>query len=338
MYTTNSSRSPPQSRSGSPWYSRFPDLDPTDYESQNWPPMMLEIADPELQRIAFLSRSSRSHVDPADIRQNSRASYLGDGLLTALVSDFLYTEFIEYGDSDLMAMREALLDPIALSSLSQRIGLQNYLSGSPSESRPDYHTLASLFEAYIGGIYHDRGPRGYAALREWFHFLIRPYAMMCKSNYDIYVDSSRSTSRDPGGYISSSSSARHAAGGYGHTFSPGRHEYALEDPRMIARPGTAAPTFGMYATAHPIDPRGLRGKGDYIKEFKEYCEKRHYNSPIYIDKDNGENGDFIRWSSKVYLDDTLIGESTSWALTKKEARAQASKVALTALKNSRSRG
>ncbi|KAF3906815.1 hypothetical protein AA313_de0210426 [Arthrobotrys entomopaga] len=299
---------------------------------------MLEIADPELQRITFLSRSSRSHIDPTDIRQNSRASYLGEGLLTALVSDFLYTEFIEYGDNDLTAMREALLDPVALSSLSQRLGLQNYVSGSPSDQRPDYHTLALLFEAYIGGIYHDRGPRGYAALREWFHFLIRPYAMVCKSNYDTYVDSSRSSARGPGGYISPSSSSRHAAGGYGRTFSPGHHEYALEDPRMIARPGTAAPTLGMYATASVSNPRAGRGKSDYIVEFKEYCEKRHYNTPLYVEQDNGESGDFIRWWSKVYIDEVLMGESTSWVLTKKEARAQASKVALNAMRNQRHRG
>ncbi|EPS38879.1 hypothetical protein H072_7392 [Dactylellina haptotyla CBS 200.50] len=324
MYTS-SSRSPPQSRSTSPWYSRFPDLDPVEYLSRNWPPAILEIVDPELQRIAFLPRNTRSPLESTDVKHNGRAGYLGEGLLTALISDFLYTEFVEYSDDDLMAMRQALLDPVAISNLCQRVGLQSYLPGSPSDRRPDDHTLAMLFEAYIGGVYHDRGPSCYQDLREWFHFLIRPYAMMCKNNYDTYVDSHRSA-RDPG--YSPSSSSRH---GRGHA--SGHPDYALEDPRMIARPGTAAPGLGMYATASALDARGSRARGDYIKDLKEYCEKRRYKNLVYHDEDNGQNGDFIRWWSKVYIDGSFVGESTDWGNTKKEARAQASKVALNFLRN-----
>ncbi|KAF3912534.1 hypothetical protein ABW20_dc0109134 [Dactylellina cionopaga] len=326
MYAT-SNRSPPQSRSTSPpWYTRFPELDPVDDYSHSWPPQMLQIADHELERIALLPKTSRSSQDPTDLRQNQRAGYLGEGILTALISDFLYTEFIEYSERDLSAMRQALLDPMVLSNLCQRINLQYQLAGSSPDRHPGDQSLALTFEAYIGGLYHDRGADGYPELRDWFYFLIKPYAMMCKSNYEQYIEANRPVARDPR-YASPSSVSLRQAKMYSV------HEYALEEPAIITRPGTAAPDLRMYATSSAADLRGgSRGKGDYIKELKEYCEKSHFASPVYHDRDNGENGDFIKWFSRVTIDGNFVGEGTSWANTKKEARAMASKVALNYLR------
>ncbi|KAK6351980.1 hypothetical protein TWF718_005128 [Orbilia javanica] len=318
MYSSGiSNRSPPQSRSGSPWYARFPGLDPADDYSQNWPPQMLRISDPQIWRIAFLPKAGRSPLDPTDIRQNERAEYLGQGILTALVSDFLYTEFIEYTENGLSAMREALLDPTVLSNVCQRIGLPQYLPTPSSDRYLLEQSLALLFEAYIGGVYHDRGAEGYPGLRDWFYFLIKPYAMMCKNNYDQYLDLNRG--RNPqlsppsrrGGYISS---------GY-----PG---YGLSDPSMIARPGTAAPDFGAYESSHSVG----RGAGGYVQELKEFCDKNHWAQPVYMDRDNAMDGDYIEWFSTVSIDGDLVGESTDWAKSKKIARAMASKVALNNLR------
>ncbi|RVD81410.1 uncharacterized protein DFL_009274 [Arthrobotrys flagrans] len=320
MYSTSTSnRSPPQSRSGSPWYSRFPDLDPADDYSQNWPPQMLRIADPEIWRIVLLPKTGRSPLDPTDRRQSERVEYLGQGILMALVSDVLYTEFIEYSEIDLSAMRQALLDPAVLSNVCQRIDLPQYLPTSPSDRYLDGQSFALLFEAYIGGLYHDRGAEGYPGLRDWFYFLIKPYAMMCKNNYDQYTGSHHG-SHNP---QFASPSRR---GGYSSSDYPG---YGLVDPSMIARPGTAAPDFGTYGTSHGAG----RGAGDYIKELKEFCEKRRWAQPVYADIDNAKSGDFIEWFSTVSIDGDLIAESTDWAKSKKMARAMASKVALNKLRN-----
>ncbi|KAK6510252.1 hypothetical protein TWF481_004969 [Arthrobotrys musiformis] len=320
MYSTSASnRSPPQSRSSSPWYARFPGLDPADDYSQNWPPQMLRIADHEIRRITFLPKSGRSLVDPNDLRQNERVEYLGQGILTALVSDFLYTEFIEYGENGLSAMRQALLDPAVLSNVCQRIGLPQHLPTSPSERYLDELSFALLFEAYIGGIYHDRGAEGYPSLRDWFYFLIKPYAMMCKNNYDQYIDSYRGSRN-----LHLSSPSRR--GGYS---SSGYPDFGLADPSMIARPGTAAPDLGAYAQSYGAG----RGAGDYIKELKEYCEKRRWAQPVYVDTDNAKNGDFIEWFSSVSIDGEIIASSPDWAKSKKIARATASKVALNKLRS-----
>ncbi|KAK6517553.1 hypothetical protein TWF281_004203 [Arthrobotrys megalospora] len=318
MYSTStSSRSPPQSRSTSPWYARFPELDPADNYSQSWPPRMLGIADEELRRIAFLPRAGLSPFDP-ELQRNERVEYLGEGILTALVSDFLYTEFIEYPQDGLLAMRQALLDSTVLSNISQRIGLPQYLPGSPPEHHQEEHSFALLFQVYVGALYNDRGSEGYPRIRDWFYILIKPYAMMCKSNYDQYLGSHRG----PRNIQFSSPSRR---GGYS---SSGYSGYELADPSMIARPGTAAPDLGMYANPSS----GSRSVGDSIKELKEYCEKNHWAPPVYYDQDNEGNGDFIRWKSEVTIDGSLFGRSTDWAKSKKIARAMASQVALNNLR------
>ncbi|KAK6360012.1 hypothetical protein TWF696_001133 [Orbilia brochopaga] len=345
------SRSSPQTRASSPpWFANYPEIDPQDNYSKGWPPQMLQFADEEIQRLVFLPKVSRRALDPVDVRLNLRAAFLGEGLLTSLVTDFLYTEFIEYEAHDLTSMRQALLATAVLSNLCQRVNLTAFLRNSPPERRPDDYALAQTFQSYIGGIYHDRGADGYQELRDWFYALIAPYAMICKNNYDQYVDAFQSASRDldprlaalrspPSSTASSSAfgypgsstsrSSKMTSGSYGG--------YALDNPAHIARPGTAAPSLGRYATSGPsgLAPHAHRGVGDYIKELKEYCEKYHLPTPIYTDQDNGKNGDHIRWFSTVAIGGEVWGRSTDWAPTKKEAKAMASKVALNQLRGSR---
>ncbi|KAJ6260786.1 hypothetical protein Dda_5015 [Drechslerella dactyloides] len=343
-----STRSSPQPRASSPpWFANYPELNPPDDHYKGWPPQMLEFTNEEMQRLVFLPRVSRRALDPNDVTLNERAAFFGEGLLTALVSDFLYTEFIDCKAHDLTAMRQALLAPSVLSNLCQRVNLTAYIRSSPPDRRPDDQALARTFQAYIGGIHHDRGADGYLELRNWFYVLIKPYAMQCKANYEQYIEAYSSVSVDPRlaalrltdsgsssspfGHPGSSSTSRHS-----RMPSSGYRGYSLDDPAQIARPGTAAPGLGMYVTSgsSSYTPHISRGIGDYIKELKEYCEKHRLPAPIYTDMDNGKSGDHIKWWSTVNIGDKYAGESTSWAPTKKEAKAMASKVALNHLRGS----
>src|SRR4051794_21676758 len=132
-------------------------------------------------------------------------------------------------------MRQALLDTKLLSSLCKRIGLQYRVQSSPSERQPDNQVLSIMFEAYIGGLYDDLGPSRYEILRGWFAFLIKPYAMQCKSNYDHF----RSQSDYGGSHRGSTPSHRSPETFHrGRTYSAG---LPLDDPSLIHRPGTSAP-------------------------------------------------------------------------------------------------
>ncbi|EWC48028.1 hypothetical protein DRE_02607 [Drechslerella stenobrocha 248] len=286
---------------------------------------MLGINDSELNRIAFLSKSSGERLDRSDANRNGRASYLGDGIITALVSDLLYVEF-DVGESALKAMRQALLDPTVLSNISQRTSLSSYIATPLPEHPPDNNTLSLAFKSYIGCLYHDRGPAGYTELRDWFYSLVRPYAMTCKSNYDKYTELKRSPNRDPR-YTSFSSSSGPYVGGHAGPASDSYYGYPLEDPTRIARPGTAAPDLRMYGSSNAVGRHGSHAVKDYIQQLKEFCEKHRLPPPVYSDADNGSNGDRIRWCSTVAVGGDE-GTSTDWALTKKEARAMASKVLL----------
>ncbi|KAF3932505.1 hypothetical protein ABW19_dt0210480 [Dactylella cylindrospora] len=301
MYTT-SARSPPQPRSSSPWYSRYPDINPEDDHRRNWPPPMLQIENSELEHIVFLQRSNLSTHDPNEVRQNQRTEYLGEGILTALVSDYLYHNYPDYSEEALLAMRQALLDHKVLSNICQRINLHLRLP-------------------YIGGLYNDRGAQGYGSLREWFHTLIKPYARLCRAYYDNYTESQRQPRQTE---QPSSSSGRHSRM---QSMSGG---YPLSDPSMIARPGTAAPGLGMYATAGGSSGP-TRNRGSYIQMLKEYCERHRFAPPVYHHEHNGKHGDFIKWWCTVTIGDETYGESVEWSGTKKDAEAQASKAALNTL-------
>ncbi|KAF3902134.1 hypothetical protein ABW21_db0204743 [Orbilia brochopaga] len=331
MATLAGTRSSPQTRASSPpWFENYPPIDPQDNRVQRWPPLMLEFIDPEIHRLVFLPKISRRALEPADLRFNERAAFLGESLLTALVSDFLYTEFIEYAARDLTAMRQALLAPTVLSNLCQRVNLIAHIQNSPPDRLPDEHALAKTFQSYIGGIYHDRGVEGYPVLRNWFYVLIKPYAMICKSNYDQYAESLRAARRDLDPRFTEFAASSNRPGGY-----------ALNDP--IPRSGTVPPSMQTYwSTSGPSSSHSSRhvsrGEGtghvkeSYVKELKEYCEKYHLPTPAYTEQDNGNTGDYIRWRSTVFLNGKFWGKSPEWATTKRDAKATASKVALNNLR------
>lgn len=112
---------------------------------------------------SYLNEDKSSHVS------NERLEFLGDSVLSLLVSTQLYTKFELYPEGKLTSFRSLLVKTKTLGDLSKKLQLGEFLLMSKGEEksggRNNSSLLADTFEAVLGAIYMDRG------LEEAKHFL-----------------------------------------------------------------------------------------------------------------------------------------------------------------------
>ena len=103
---------------------------------------------------ALTHRSASSH-------NNERLEYLGDAILSFVISDCLYLQFEQAAEGQLTRLRASLVKGETLATLAKQLGLSEYIILSPAEyrtggmQRPSI--LADALEAVIAAIYLDAG-------------------------------------------------------------------------------------------------------------------------------------------------------------------------------------
>ena len=92
-------------------------------------------------------------------RSNERLEFLGDSVLSIVVSEYLYTHFSDYPEGELTKMRADVVCERALSKYADEIGLGNYLRLGHGEEKNGGRTrrsiLADAFEAMLAAMYLD---------------------------------------------------------------------------------------------------------------------------------------------------------------------------------------
>ena len=92
---------------------------------------------------------------------NERLEFLGDSVLSLVVSNYLYTHFSEYPEGTLTRIRSAVVCEGALASFAERIGLGEFLLLGKGEAQnggaEKPAILADAFEALLAAIYLDAG-------------------------------------------------------------------------------------------------------------------------------------------------------------------------------------
>lgn len=95
---------------------------------------------------------------------NERLEFLGDAVLSSIVSEFLYVEYPDLPEGELTQRRKAVVQSAALASYAREIDLGSYLYlGNGEEKgggRERQSTLENAFEALIAAIYLDSGDNG----------------------------------------------------------------------------------------------------------------------------------------------------------------------------------
>lgn len=114
----------------------------------------------ELFHKAFTHRSflneSKQKVD-----SNERLEFLGDSILSFVVSQELFTKYPQYHEGTLTNIRSLLVNTKILAETARDLGFGEYLKLSKGEEeargRENQSLLADSFEAYIGALFLDQG-------------------------------------------------------------------------------------------------------------------------------------------------------------------------------------
>ncbi len=92
---------------------------------------------------------------------NERLEFLGDSVLSIIVSDYIYKNYSAFDEGDLTKVRAAVVCESTLARLAGEIGLGGFiLLGKGEEStrgRVRKSILSDAFEALLGAIYLDGG-------------------------------------------------------------------------------------------------------------------------------------------------------------------------------------
>lgn len=116
---------------------------------------------PQLKGVAFIHRSYLNENPHLKLSSNERLEFLGDAILSFLVSSYLYKKFPHLNEGELTSLRSALVKTEMLASLAKRLNLGEELKLSRGEEesggRKNASILANTTEALIGALYLDQG-------------------------------------------------------------------------------------------------------------------------------------------------------------------------------------
>lgn len=100
---------------------------------------------------------------------NERLEFLGDSVLSVVVSEYLFKKYSDIPEGELTQMRAALVQSEALAAYARGVGLGDYLylghGEEKNNGRERRSTLENAFEALIAAIYLDAGENGFEAVR-----------------------------------------------------------------------------------------------------------------------------------------------------------------------------
>lgn len=110
---------------------------------------------------AFIHRSYLNEHKDYKGDSNERLEFLGDSVLSIIVSEYLYAHLPKSPEGQLTLLRAALVRTETLAKLAQKLSLGKYLLLSKGEEdsggRENTSILANTFEALTGAIYLSFG-------------------------------------------------------------------------------------------------------------------------------------------------------------------------------------
>jgi ribonuclease III len=116
--------------------------------------------DESLLRLA-LTHPSVAHDAPGNTPHNQRLEFLGDSVLSLVLTKELYEKFPSYGEGPLTKARAQMVNRRTLAAEARRLGLGEHLIVSRGEEtsggRNRMSALADAFEALVGAVFLDSG-------------------------------------------------------------------------------------------------------------------------------------------------------------------------------------
>lgn len=110
-----------------------------------------------IYEIAFIHRSA-SHTLPDGKRiNNERLEFLGDSVLDAILSDFLFDKYPDATEGFMTKIRARIVNREVLNQLAISMGLNKLLVSNLGSDHNTRHLYGDALEALIGAIFVDKG-------------------------------------------------------------------------------------------------------------------------------------------------------------------------------------
>lgn len=123
----------------------------------------LKFNNPKLLKQAFIHRSYLNEVK-TEHHSNERLEFLGDAVLSFIISSYLYNIRPSDEEGDLTNLRSYIVKTKSLAEAAEKLNLGEYLKLSRGEElgggRKNPQLLANTFEAFLGAVFLDQGLKG----------------------------------------------------------------------------------------------------------------------------------------------------------------------------------
>lgn len=119
-----------------------------------------QFLDPKIKDLVFTHRSFLNE-SPSDVNSNERLEFLGDSILSFVVSTYIYSNYPHLEEGELTSLRSVLTNTQTLHMVAQDLKLGDLLMLSKGEEegggRESKTILANTYEAVVGGLFLDQG-------------------------------------------------------------------------------------------------------------------------------------------------------------------------------------
>jgi ribonuclease-3 len=121
----------------------------------------VKFKNPYLLNQALVHRSYLNETTDKKLASNERLEFLGDAILSLIVSEWLYQNFPDYSEGTLTNLRSHLVKTETLAKIASQLQVGQYLLLSRGEKesggQKNPSLLANTLEAIIGAVFLDQG-------------------------------------------------------------------------------------------------------------------------------------------------------------------------------------
>jgi ribonuclease-3 len=111
----------------------------------------------KLYEIAFIHRSATFTLPDGKKVNNERLEYLGDSVISAILSDYLFEKFPDANEGFMTKIRSRIVNRDVLNQLAVSMGINKILISNINSQHPTRNLYGDALEALIGSVFLDKG-------------------------------------------------------------------------------------------------------------------------------------------------------------------------------------
>ncbi len=111
----------------------------------------------KLYETAFIHRSATFSLPDGKKVNNERLEYLGDAVISVILSDYLFEKFPDASEGFMTKIRSRIVNREVLNQLAVSMGINKILISNVSSLHPTRNLYGDALEALIGSVFLDKG-------------------------------------------------------------------------------------------------------------------------------------------------------------------------------------